>query len=414
MKPGPLDDAERKRMRRHPQIGHRTAAATARTVSSRPARSSRCATTSATTAAAIRIGLAGEDIPIEARVVTVADVFDALISPRPYKEAWSIERALDYIEGQSGKLLDPACVQALDGQPAAPARNLRPLLAGGAAAGPALSDGRGQRTGCCPACAAAPTANMRRCSCASRSPPLFAAYLGWEVSGGGGSRALYLTWWILLGEWLLSLGLLAAIVASPGPSDLRRWIGMLADYAAMGGVMHLQGETAAPLYAVFLWVTIGNGMRYGPGYLFRATALAGLSFAAMMRTTPYWLRQPYLSWGLLIGLVAVPLYFASLLKALTARDRGSPPRQPSQEPLPGQHEPRVPHAAQRPVGDVGTAGQHAPGQRAARLPGDHPGGEPLAAVAGRGRARHLRDRGRQAEARSWSRSTCANWSSRSS
>ena len=147
---------------------------------------------------------------------------------------------------------------------------------------------------------------------------LFAAYLGWEVSGGGGSRALYLTWWILLGEWLLSLGLLAAIVASPAPSDLRRWIGMLADYAAMGGVMHLQGETAAPLYAVFLWVTIGNGMRYGPGYLFRATALAGLSFAAMMRTTPYWLDNTYLSWGLLIGLVAVPLYFASLLKALTA------------------------------------------------------------------------------------------------
>ncbi len=147
---------------------------------------------------------------------------------------------------------------------------------------------------------------------------LFAAYLGWEVSGGDSSRALYLTWWILLGEWLLSLGLLAAIVASPGPSDLRRWIGMLADYAAMGGVMHLQGETAAPLYAVFLWVTIGNGMRYGPGYLFRATALAGLSFTAMMRTTPYWLDNTYLSWGLLIGLVAVPLYFASLLKALTA------------------------------------------------------------------------------------------------
>ena len=147
---------------------------------------------------------------------------------------------------------------------------------------------------------------------------LFAAYLGWEVSGGDGNRALFLTWWILLGEWLLSVVLLAAIVASPGPSDLRRWIGMLADYAAMGGVMHLQGETAAPLYAVVLWVTIGNGMRYGPGYLFRATALAGLSFGAMMQATPYWQENPYLSWGLLMGLVAVPLYFASLLKALTA------------------------------------------------------------------------------------------------
>jgi response regulator RpfG family c-di-GMP phosphodiesterase len=36
-------------------------------------------------------------------VVTVADVFDALISRRPYKDAWPIERALEFIEGQSGQ-----------------------------------------------------------------------------------------------------------------------------------------------------------------------------------------------------------------------------------------------------------------------------------------------------------------------
>jgi two-component system sensor histidine kinase RpfC len=144
---------------------------------------------------------------------------------------------------------------------------------------------------------------------------LFAAYLGGEVSGGA-SRALFATWLILLGQLGLSLGLLGAILASPAPSHPRRWIGMLADYTAMGGVMYLQGETASPLYAAYLWVTIGNGMRYGPRYLFSATALAALSFAIMMRTTPYWLQNPYLSWGLLLGLVAVPLYFASLLKAL--------------------------------------------------------------------------------------------------
>ena len=145
---------------------------------------------------------------------------------------------------------------------------------------------------------------------------LFAAYLGREVSGGA-SPALFATWLILLGQLGLSLGLLGAILVSPAPSHPRRWIGMLADYTAMGGVMYLQGETASPLYAAYLWVTIGNGMRYGPRYLFSATALAALSFAIMMRTTPYWLQNPYLSWGLLLGLVAVPLYFASLLKALT-------------------------------------------------------------------------------------------------
>ena len=40
-------------------------------------------------------------------------MFDALISPRPYKRAWGVEEALDYIRGQSGKMLDPDCVQAL-------------------------------------------------------------------------------------------------------------------------------------------------------------------------------------------------------------------------------------------------------------------------------------------------------------
>lgn len=146
---------------------------------------------------------------------------------------------------------------------------------------------------------------------------LFSAYLGWEVSDGNHNPALFATWLILIGELAGALGLLGAILASPAPSDVRRWIGMLLDYSAMGGVMYLQGESASPLYAVYLWVTIGNGMRYGPRYLYSGTLLAALSFALMMRTTPYWLQNPYLSWGLLLGLIAVPLYFASLLKALT-------------------------------------------------------------------------------------------------
>ena len=146
---------------------------------------------------------------------------------------------------------------------------------------------------------------------------LFSAYLGWEVSDGNRNPALFATWLILIGELAGALGLLGAILASPAPSDVRRWIGMLLDYSAMGGVMYLQGESASPLYAIYLWVTIGNGMRYGPRYLYSGTALAALSFALMMRTTPYWLQNPYLSWGLLLGLIAVPLYFASLLKALT-------------------------------------------------------------------------------------------------
>ncbi|MBK1682079.1 HD domain-containing phosphohydrolase [Rhodoferax fermentans] len=55
-------------------------------------------------------GLKGEAIPIFSRIVAVADVFDALVSNRPYKEAWSLERASAHIQAQAGSHFDPACV----------------------------------------------------------------------------------------------------------------------------------------------------------------------------------------------------------------------------------------------------------------------------------------------------------------
>jgi putative two-component system response regulator len=57
-------------------------------------------------------GLAGEAIPIEARIIALADVFDALTSKRPYKEAWSIEDATNYILEESDKQFDPDLVAA--------------------------------------------------------------------------------------------------------------------------------------------------------------------------------------------------------------------------------------------------------------------------------------------------------------
>ncbi len=57
-------------------------------------------------------GLAGEQIPLLARICSIADVFDALTSNRPYKNAWSVEEATDLILSESGKHFDPAVVAA--------------------------------------------------------------------------------------------------------------------------------------------------------------------------------------------------------------------------------------------------------------------------------------------------------------
>jgi putative two-component system response regulator len=58
------------------------------------------------------IGLRGESIPMTGRIVTVADVFDALTNERPYKKAWSYDEAIEEIQRQSGRQFDPLVVEA--------------------------------------------------------------------------------------------------------------------------------------------------------------------------------------------------------------------------------------------------------------------------------------------------------------
>ena len=61
-------------------------------------------------------GKKDEEIPIEARIVAVADVYDALVSERPYKNAWSMQAALEYMESHSGKHFDPECFAVFKSQ----------------------------------------------------------------------------------------------------------------------------------------------------------------------------------------------------------------------------------------------------------------------------------------------------------
>lgn len=54
--------------------------------------------------------LAGEAIPIEARIVAIADVFDALTSVRPYKKAWPVDEAVALLQSEKGRHFDPELV----------------------------------------------------------------------------------------------------------------------------------------------------------------------------------------------------------------------------------------------------------------------------------------------------------------
>lgn len=121
---------------------------------------------------------------------------------------------------------------------------------------------------------------------------------------------------VILVESLVGFLLLFAIAVKPGVSHVRRCIGMLADYLTLGLFLSVKGEMLSPLYVVLLWVTIGNGLRYGTGYLLAAVGLSIVAFGCAILVEPFWQTIPHLAFGLLVGLVAIPAYLIPLLKNL--------------------------------------------------------------------------------------------------
>lgn len=112
LKPGKLTPEEFEIMKNHPRIGHAMLAHSKRDILK---------------AAAIIAqqhhekwdgsgypqGLRGEEIHIFGRIVAVADVFDALLTARPYKESWPLERVMGWIEAERGRHFDPQLVDIL-------------------------------------------------------------------------------------------------------------------------------------------------------------------------------------------------------------------------------------------------------------------------------------------------------------
>ncbi|WP_024868829.1 ATP-binding protein [Pseudoxanthomonas suwonensis] len=123
---------------------------------------------------------------------------------------------------------------------------------------------------------------------------------------------------LIVGSGLvLSLVIFSALLARPGRSDLRRVAGMFADYGLMAACMIRMGEPIAWMYVVIMWVTVGNGLRYGNRYLVGAVGMALACFGSVLVFNEFWHRILGLGIGLLCGLAAVPLYLSSLLRQLT-------------------------------------------------------------------------------------------------
>ncbi|MBU4632768.1 ATP-binding response regulator [Pseudomonas chlororaphis] len=113
---------------------------------------------------------------------------------------------------------------------------------------------------------------------------------------------------------LLSIVLRQAIVRWPGHYPARRVLGMVYDYTGTSFGLVVGGEAALPLYAVMVWVNLGNGMRFGSRYLAIATVLALVALLAIYRLTPLWQAQPFMVLMLLITSTVIPIYAHILLE----------------------------------------------------------------------------------------------------
>jgi PAS domain S-box-containing protein len=109
LKPGPLTDEEWAIMRRHPLIAMELLSPISHLT---PALAIPRSHHERWDGAGYPDGLAGENIPLAARIFAVVDVYDALTSDRPYRSAWSPTEAVDYIRGESGRHFDPRVISA--------------------------------------------------------------------------------------------------------------------------------------------------------------------------------------------------------------------------------------------------------------------------------------------------------------
>jgi len=110
--------------------------------------------------------------------------------------------------------------------------------------------------------------------------------------------------------------LLVANLVRQKPSSARRAFGVIADMTNISYCLYIGGEQCSFMFCLYLWVLIGNGLRFGACYLWGAMIAALVGFSVVVYTTSYWRDNMSMSLGVYFLIVALPLYFAKLLGRL--------------------------------------------------------------------------------------------------
>jgi two-component system sensor histidine kinase RpfC len=97
---------------------------------------------------------------------------------------------------------------------------------------------------------------------------------------------------------------------------LQRAASILSDNTFVTAVLAIGGQSTAGLWTIYIWTSIGYGVRYGTSYLHANVAVSAVAFALMAYLTPFWNERPPFVLGMLLGMVLVPVYTGFLIRQL--------------------------------------------------------------------------------------------------
>jgi two-component system, sensor histidine kinase RpfC len=126
----------------------------------------------------------------------------------------------------------------------------------------------------------------------------------------------------LIGFYCLVVFELSAVILfyvisrANGPSRNRRLLGNWLDVVGTTVFLSLAGDIAVVLIGVYLWVTFGNGFRFGKKYLFHSQAISILGFLIATQVNPFWAKHQPIIVGFFLMLIALPLYVAKLIERM--------------------------------------------------------------------------------------------------
>ncbi|MGO4573504.1 ATP-binding protein [Microvirga sp. 2TAF3] len=116
---------------------------------------------------------------------------------------------------------------------------------------------------------------------------------------------------------IVSVGVVIHILLRPKVSTARRVVAMISDLGTTSLQLHFGGEVSSVFFPLYLWITFGNGFRFGIWFLYVATGISVTGFTAVIVSTPFWRNDLYLSVSLLLSLIVLPVYTSTLIRNLS-------------------------------------------------------------------------------------------------